>query len=76
MKKLTALILTMTMAALLSSCGGSGSYGGSTVSTTTASKSTKVKDKEYVLDYSGSELPGKYTGDWAEGMPDGYGEFT
>lgn len=73
MKKMTAIILTLAMAVTLSACGKEDAparNGGS--SNSSASQSSKVSDKAYVLD----GVDGTYTGDWENGMPEGNGKFT
>ena len=73
MKKMTAIILTLAMAVTLSACGKEevpARNGGN--SNSSASQSSKVSDKAYVLD----DTDGTYTGDWENGMPEGNGKFT
>ena len=73
MKKMTAIILTLAMAVTLSACGkeeAPARNGGN--SNSSASQSSKVSDKAYVLD----GIDGTYTGNWENGMPEGNGKFT
>lgn len=78
MKKITSAILMFVLTASLTACGSgrkTNNYtntGGSYTSSTTATaKTTKVTDKAYSYD----GLQGKYTGDWADGKPNGYSKF-
>ena len=71
MKKLAAIILTLTLTASLTACNGQGSDAQPTSQNNTSSKTTKVNGKEYTF----SEVKGKYTGDWENDMPNGKGQF-
>lgn len=74
MKKISALIAAVAMAATITACNGGSNDGSRQVNGTAAETVSAVHDYTYVTS-SGNTFSGTYTGGWENGQPNGEGTF-